>query len=139
MPDYEQRDASTRGVWIFAAGLAASIALILLAAGVLLHFLGTHPSSRVRASRIVEAGASEATPGLQVDPGADLARYQKKEQDLLSSYAWVDRRAGVVRIPIDRAMALVMQRGVNAGPGAPPPQPITPLQMQELKAREQVK
>ncbi|HEY8902500.1 MAG TPA: hypothetical protein VIM48_02260 [Chthoniobacterales bacterium] len=139
MPDYEQRDASTRGVWIFAASLTAAIALVLLAAGFLFHFLATHPRSLVQASRIVEPGGPEATPALQVDPAAELDRYQKKEQELLNSYAWVDRRAGIVRIPIDRAMSLVLQRGVNAGPGAPPPQPITPLQMQELKAREQIK
>jgi hypothetical protein len=136
VPDYETRDANTRGVWIFAASLAASLALILLAAGFFLHWLSTHPSSPVQATRIVESPASAPTPALQVNPAADLAAYKARERALLDSCGWIDRRAGIARIPIDRAMALVVQRGANVGPGAPAPQPLTPLEMQQQKARE---
>ena len=31
---------------------------------------------------------------------------------LLNSYGWVDPKAGVVRIPIDRAMDLLLQKGL---------------------------
>ncbi len=37
----------------------------------------------------------------------------------LGSYGWVDRRAGVVHVPIDRAMQLVAE-GVRAAPTGPP-------------------
>lgn len=48
----------------------------------------------------------------------ELDRARKKEQ--LSSYGWVDRSAGVVHVPISRAMELVAE-GVRApaGPRAP--------------------
>ncbi len=36
----------------------------------------------------------------------------KKENEILGSYDWVDQKNGVVRIPIDRAMELVAQRGL---------------------------
>ncbi len=36
----------------------------------------------------------------------------KKENQVLGSYDWVDQKNGVVRIPIDRAMELVAQRGL---------------------------
>jgi hypothetical protein len=35
---------------------------------------------------------------------------------MLDGYRWVDRNAGVVRIPIDDAMRLVLQRGLQARP-----------------------
>ena len=36
------------------------------------------------------------------------------EQQVLTTYGWVDRNAGVVRIPIDEAMKLAIQRGLPA-------------------------
>ncbi len=38
----------------------------------------------------------------------------------LHSYGWVDQKAGVVRIPIDRAMTLLLQRGLPARKDQPP-------------------
>lgn len=61
-------------------------------------------------------------PQLQADAAADLVKVQATEQEKLDTYGWVDRNAGVVRMPIDQAMRLVAQRGVPVWP-APPPQP----------------
>ena len=36
---------------------------------------------------------------------------------MLDSYGWVDKNAGVVRIPIDEAMKLTLERGLPARPG----------------------
>ncbi len=61
-------------------------------------------------------------PQLQANAAADLVKIQATEQEKLATYGWVDRNAGVVRMPIDQAMRLVAQRGVPVWP-APPPQP----------------
>lgn len=45
-------------------------------------------------------------------PGAELERLRARERELLHGYAWIDREAGVVRIPIGRAMDLVAERGL---------------------------
>jgi len=37
---------------------------------------------------------------------------RQAEEDALKSYGWVDRNNGVVRIPIDQAMKLTIQRGL---------------------------
>ena len=44
----------------------------------------------------------------------------------MHSYGWVDQQAGVVRIPIDRAMELLAQRGLPTRPqaGAVPPSDV---------------
>ena len=38
----------------------------------------------------------------------------------LHNYGWVDQKAGVVRIPIDRAMTLLLQKGLPARKATPP-------------------
>ena len=48
-----------------------------------------------------------AGPRLQVNPDRDIERLRAAEKTHLASYAWVDPDAGVVRIPIDRAMQMV--------------------------------
>jgi hypothetical protein len=47
---------------------------------------------------------------LQTAPVQDLQALRASEQSTLDGYGWVDRPAGVVRIPIARAMELLVQR-----------------------------
>jgi hypothetical protein len=51
-------------------------------------------------------------PRLQVNAPRDLADYLKQQQQTLDTYGWVDQKAGVVRIPIDRAMDLLLEKGL---------------------------
>jgi hypothetical protein len=46
-------------------------------------------------------------PRLQQSEPVDLARLRAKEEALLSTYGWVERKEGIVRIPIDEAMQLL--------------------------------
>jgi hypothetical protein len=53
------------------------------------------------------------TPRLQTDDGnQDLADLHVRESLLLDHYSWVDRSQGKVRIPIERAMQLIVQSGL---------------------------
>jgi hypothetical protein len=51
-------------------------------------------------------------PMLQVKPREELKELRAEEDRILSSYGWVDPANGIVRIPIDRAMKLVLERGL---------------------------
>lgn len=64
-----------------------------------------------------------AEPRLEALPLLPRQRSQAEEDAKLSSYGWVDRGSRVARIPIDRAMALIVERGVPGGKPmtAPPP------------------
>ena len=42
----------------------------------------------------------------------NLQRFRDSEDAILTSYGWVDRNGAVVRIPIDRAKALLLERGL---------------------------
>jgi hypothetical protein len=56
------------------------------------------------------------SPRLEEDERGQLNGILMKEDDILYSYGWVDEKAGVVRIPIDRAMDLLVQRGLPVRP-----------------------
>ena len=57
---------------------------------------------------------SVVTPSPDVNSGQALNQLRGTEDAILSSYGWVDRQKGIVRIPIDRAIELVLQRGLPA-------------------------
>jgi hypothetical protein len=49
---------------------------------------------------------------LQIAPREDLREVRAREDALLNGYQWVDKAAGVVRIPIADAMRLTVERGL---------------------------
>lgn len=53
-------------------------------------------------------------PNLQMQPFKDIYVLHEGEAQKLGSYGWVDKDGGVVRVPIDRAMELLLQRGLPA-------------------------
>lgn len=53
-------------------------------------------------------------PLLQVSPPEELQNVFAAEREILTSYGWVDREVGVVRIPIDLAIDLLAERGLPA-------------------------
>ena len=61
------------------------------------------------------AGAQKEppTPRLQTQPFKDVYLLRQTEAATLESYAWVDKEAGIVRVPIERAMELTLERGLT--------------------------
>jgi hypothetical protein len=49
-------------------------------------------------------------PTLQTSPPQDLQSFQTSEKENLQNYGWVNPEKGVVRIPINEAMKLVIER-----------------------------
>jgi hypothetical protein len=57
------------------------------------------------------------TPRLELDDGnTDLAELHEREDLLLNYYSWIDRGKGTVRIPIERAMEIIAQKGLPVAP-----------------------
>jgi len=50
-------------------------------------------------------------PREQPNPVADLNKARAREEAELNSYAWIDKTNRVVRIPVDRAMEIIIQQG----------------------------
>jgi hypothetical protein len=55
-------------------------------------------------------------PKLEEDERGQLNGILLSEENTLYSYGWVDQKAGTVRIPIERAMKLLAQRGLPVRP-----------------------
>jgi len=53
-------------------------------------------------------------PRLQTQPFKDVYLLRRGENEKLESYAWVDKEAGVTRIPIDRAIDVLLEKGIPA-------------------------
>ena len=102
--NYETRDANVPAVLGFTIALVITIVLTLV-------FSGLFVQDSARESMALPLVSAEAPqPRLETDPQADLRNKRAAEDKILHSYAWIDRQNGVVRIPIERAMNLVVER-----------------------------
>ncbi len=54
------------------------------------------------------------TPNLQNQPFKDIYMLRQGEAEKLSSYGWVDKDGGIARLPIDRAMEVMLEKGFPA-------------------------
>jgi hypothetical protein len=115
--DYERTDADPRLI----GALAAGVAFFLAATPFILE--ASFPGAQ-RMGGVPHGLPLPPTPRLQVHPKDDLLRLRRTERQQLTSYAWIDRDRRIVRIPIDRALQLVTERGLDGWPPVPAaPQP----------------
>ena len=54
-------------------------------------------------------------PLLQTQPFKDVYLLKQGQNERLDSYGWIDKNAGIVRIPIDKAKELLLERGIPGG------------------------
>lgn len=83
-----------------------------------------------RAVMSAPAGTMPPPPNLLTDEPGNLKTFRTTEEDALKTYAWEDKNAGVVRLPIDRAKALVLERGFPVAGEAP----VAPAKAEVKKA-----
>jgi len=112
---HEQDRVNIRGLWISAIVLAA----VCVLSGIVVLWL-----FRVIDRRLVESEpalaplavpAGEAPlpePRLLTNEPANLADFRSREADKVETYGWVDQPGGIVRIPVERAKDLVLERGL---------------------------
>lgn len=133
---HEPRDISVRGVTLFAVGLVvAGVVIYLAVAGLYKAFEHQHPSASAPSRIELQPHMLAPQPQLQTNPAIDLEEFQTAEEAKLNSYGWVDKSAGVIRIPIERAMDLIAQRGLpTRGPGTQNASDKTSVIIQQDKA-----
>jgi len=87
--------------------------------------LGNLPNSPDMQNKVAELTQQFPTPRVQTDDGnQDVADLHAREDVLLNNYSWVDPAHSKVRIPIERAMELIAQRGLPVAPAAQLPPPM---------------
>jgi hypothetical protein len=124
---HETSDVSIRAIVRFGLALAIGTAVISVAMWGLFRFFEARQEKRQERVPPMVAANLHRTPSgprLEPDPLAPLRAARAREDSVLGSYGWVDPGAGVARIPIDRAMELLVERGL---PPSKPMIPVTPL------------
>jgi hypothetical protein len=123
LPGRETSDVSIRGIVRFGIGLGVATVLIVVGMWVLFRILQRR-EARVDAPVPPMVAASlrrtPPEPRLEPNPLEPRRRMQAREDAVLSTYGWVDRDTGVARIPIGRAMELLVEKGL------PPSKPVMP-------------
>ena len=117
---HETSDVNIRAILGFGLGLIV-VGIFIHFAIYLLFMFFTSREARVAPEFPLAVGQEHRLPPeprLQTNPRQDLRDLLKQEDDILGHYGWVDRNAGVVRIPIDEAMKLVVQRGLPSRQGS---------------------
>jgi hypothetical protein len=102
----------------FSLGIVVLLIVTAVAAFALLGgFRVPRPETTAAAAAVEPAPAQFAT--LQSAPQEDLRNYRLAKASALSGYRWVDRGAGVLQIPIERAMELVAKERGGAADAEP--------------------
>jgi hypothetical protein len=114
---HEESDVNIYAIFGFGAGLLVVAGIVSVLIFVLFRYFEGREAARVPPAyplAISRESRVPPEPRLQTDPRQDLSNLLAKEDEVLTSYGWLDRNAGVVRIPIDEAMKLTLERGLPA-------------------------
>jgi hypothetical protein len=120
---HETTDVNIRGLLWLAGVTAVGVAIVQ---GFLLFLLSYYRAAADDADPVLSPRAARQAappaPNLQSTPLRDYAEFAESQERQLHSYGWVDKDQGVARIPVERAMDLILERGLPE-PAAPPEGP----------------
>lgn len=119
---HEVSDINPKRVAMVGLALATVIALVLLVTyGLFQYFYRGETPTRPLPSPLSYTREATPEPRLSIEPGKDLKTLESEEDAVLKTYGWIDREKGIVRIPIDRAIEILAERGlpVRAAKSAP--------------------
>lgn len=112
---HETRDANFKSVLLSGAALFGLMVVGLLFSLALYIFFqketaqpGAHPSTFTQP----QESTMPAKPRVQPDPHASLLTLRKAEDSVLTSYGWIGNDSTMVRVPIDRAMDMLVNKGL---------------------------
>jgi hypothetical protein len=111
---FEPADIAPRSVLLTGLGIWG-VALVVAFATYFFGSLLTQARRREGAQTQAASAAPRRLPPeprLQSSPSAELQSYRDAQMQQLNSYSWIDRDKGAVAIPIQKAMELIVQRGI---------------------------
>jgi hypothetical protein len=102
-------------------GLTACVLVVMIVSRliVMAYLKNVDPESRVgiRQFYAPEALKHFPAPQLQLAEADEYKKFNESQNSILSSYGWVDKDAQKVRVPIHRAMDMLLQAGLPAARG----------------------
>ena len=131
--NHERKDVDVVSLFTIVLILFISCGIIVSIVAIMMHYFRLKEPARTAGQPNIPATRTDEfpQPRLEIKPGASLGELHAAEDSDLNSYGWIDRNAGTVRIPIDRAMELILQRGLpDVGAGK------TPLSLMQARPAE---
>ena len=119
---HEPTKIGIRGILYFAGGLVVMAIIVHFVLGALMNRFSRDErgAERNRPVLFTREEGQFPPPRNQVAPRTELEQMRKREGAILNSYGWVDEKAGVARIPIDRAISILAERGLPKDRNTPP-------------------
>lgn len=130
--EFEGRDLSARAVLTFIAALVVVCVVMYFILWGLYDFLDHYSRTHQRptnplvhaTNRDLRTPTTQDTekfplPRLEPSERTELNKQRVEEEETLHTYGWMDEKAGTAHIPIERAMALLVQRGLPMAPEEP--------------------
>src|ERR1017187_7971104 len=119
---HEPGDVNALALTKFGLSMAALIVVFLFGLWGMFEYLKNREAELglpLSPAAIVNAQKRPPDPQLQPYPARGMRDMRAAEDLILHQYAWIDPDKGIVRIPVERAMDLIAQRGLpeRAQPG----------------------
>lgn len=111
-PRHEARDVTSRLLWPVGAIMFGMVLFALAVSW------WAFPAAR-RPPHLPDQAQTFAAPRLQRSARDDMAALKAREDAELNSYGWIDRKRGIVHVPIEQAMRKLAADGI---PGWPAPE-----------------
>lgn len=112
--EHEVRDLSLKGLVVALLALTLLVAFAMGVSSLVLGALEGREAARRPEPRPLAGPEGPPQPRLETIPGELRRQHEAAQQQILQSYAWLDRERGTVRIPIERAMDVLAERGLPA-------------------------
>jgi hypothetical protein len=114
---FEHEDAAPSSLLKSGAILAVILIMVFLSMRFAFGIFAKMTPMGANAAPFEDSRVLPPRPRLQVEPQKEIHAYCDGQSEILESYSWVDPNAGIVRIPIDRAMQMTVQQGLPARAG----------------------
>ena len=130
---FEREDLAPRSIYAFLIGMALFATLAYFVLDGFYRFLNAYEKPQATPNALAlnqKPSAGNETnaemtghidqtfpdPRLERNERTEINDFRSGEDKFLNSYGWVDKPGGATRIPIERAMELIVQRGLPTRP-----------------------
>ena len=112
-PDWQDRDINLTMLLAILGGIIVTVVASFIGMGMLMkHYQVRETAKDQPVSVLATTRQLPDGPMLQVNPPEELAAHLAGQRALISGYGWINESTGIAQIPIDRAMAIVAEKGV---------------------------
>ena len=116
---HEQADLSIRVLFTGLFMLVAVTSLAVWAMALMFGYLEARQADRLEPrTPLVETGVLAPEPRLETSPREVRDRIDALREMQGTTYTWLDRQAGIARIPVSRAMEILAERGLPHRPAS---------------------